>query len=79
MMPAKLSTIVKWKLGFPGINLKLDSLVPFRTLHFAMSFSITGSTSTSLIQGLLSDATQPALCKLLKLSLLTIKLRNTSF
>lgn len=56
MMPAKPSMIVKWKLGFAGINFKLDSLVPFRTLHFAMSFSLTGSTSTSLIQGLLSDA-----------------------
>lgn len=56
MMPAKPSMIVKWKLGFAGINFKLDSLVPFRTLHFAMSFSLTGSTSMSLIQGLLSDA-----------------------
>lgn len=56
MMPAKLSATVKWKLCFAGINFQLDSLVPFRTLHFAGPFSLTGSTSMSLIQGLLDDA-----------------------
>ena len=55
-MPAKLFMIVKWELGFAGINFQLDSLVPFRILRFAVSFSLTGSTSMSLIQRLLGDA-----------------------
>lgn len=78
-MPAKLFMIVKWELGFAGINFQLDSLVPFRILHFAASFSLTSSTSTSLIQGLLSDAPLSALCRLLQQSPLTIELRITCF
>lgn len=55
-MLTKLFTIVKWELGFAGINFQLDSLVPFRILHFAAGFPLTGSTSMSLMQGLLGGA-----------------------
>lgn len=66
-MPAKLFLIVKWEMGFAGINFHLDSLVPFRILHFSALLSLTSSTSRSLVQGLLGDAPYFAICRLLML------------
>lgn len=47
--------ILKWKLASGGTSSQLDLLVPFRILNFTVLFSLIGSTSINMIQGMLGD------------------------